>query len=330
MVWIGEAISVLTVTLCSTITVGVFWLKSTTIRAHIDQYSSVMDGVANCKSTIAKAVFALLPSLLLSVEFSVWYIEVTEGNLPIWIMVLFSVSLVWHYCVLASPVIYYLTLGSVIHQRLITNNVALSQAVLGNGNEATEVKIQRGYFYLRRLYNELEAILSVPLFCFVVNAVYTLFNTVFYIFFTIKIGDKRAYIPTHIMGGLLTIKIMMLMGRTADTIAEKVSGHDRATLMFLGPYAAAAHPPSRQYHTYTCITSHCISISLSIYHTSSSFPRHSHTLLISIHSKCVLFDHSYRIHCHTTLSSHSLITPSSSSDQSTCTPNVLHYHCTLS
>lgn len=210
--------------MASLVTTLSFWVKSHKVASLLDQYRFLLqDSRGKWGVPLMRAIFVLLPTLIYVGQFSVWYVDFMDHPSP-WLNILFVLSMSWSECVIVVPVLYYTILGSLLSEALSANNEALSEAVREVNQEAPLLrKIQRRYLTLRRLYGEMENIVSVPLFAFDCNTAYTLINTVFYVILVYETNGNHVYIPANLVAGVLTTGVILLMGHLADTITRKVS-----------------------------------------------------------------------------------------------------------
>lgn len=225
LMWITELVWVIVSTSITCIITLIFWIKEKKVAFHLEQYQALLRGGATDGwQLVTRVIFVLLPTLINIIYYPYCYIGyLMMYSAPVWVAIISSVSIAWHFFVMTTPVLYYTILGTIIKDCFTANNALLSQAVTTEANDSSVIRVQKQSFALRKLYKELEDIVSLPLFCFDCQAMYLMLSVTF---FLIYLFDSMSYIGINsvvILTDFFLSGVFILTGYIADSITTKVS-----------------------------------------------------------------------------------------------------------
>lgn len=204
-----------------------FWLRSRAVVQLLNHSRDLHPDVTVSWVWIAKVVVSTLPSLLDGILFSAWNVEnILSSVSPFWIII-HTPSFLWLIIVTAVPIMLYSFFAQLVHASLCTNNNNLIQEAesVGGGQPVVLMRIHMRNLELRKLYGDIEQVLSLPLLCSSIITTFTIITSVYYI---ITGPIKSVYIYTVVIPTLMKVVTIGIMGRAADRVTEEVS-HVRVT-----------------------------------------------------------------------------------------------------
>lgn len=162
---------------------------------------------------------------------SVWYIKNFNLNWSRPWAYIYQASYLWVTIVGAVPIMWYVLLAQMVLAYLSANNAALIQTItvateteaVGKSQKENLRKIYEKSLTLRKLYKEMERVLSIALLGSKIHiTVSTVFN-VFYIVHLMMNSESWNYLYISVLPTALHVITIVIMGQTADNIAKEVS-----------------------------------------------------------------------------------------------------------
>ena len=174
-------------------------------------------------SLAGKVSLVVIPILINYVIFTLWNIEFKLSLLQLfWLYPIYFFSFFWLLFLPVVPLVFYTVFGSLILNSLLSNNKELVR-ILGDERESSSLlEIRQKSLELRRLYNELGEIVSVPLLCCELFITCTMINTAFVIILTSKMGFSSANY-FNMISNILQLMTIGMIGRISDNIRHAVS-----------------------------------------------------------------------------------------------------------
>lgn len=218
---VSEYIYSICLSVNSWVIAATFWLRSRDVVALINQFRHPDLDVTFFGLWIAKAFASMLPFVLDAILFSYWNINNTSSNSFDFRTFMYEASFLWLIFVSAVPIISYVILAQMVHDALCTNNIKLAQAaeVVGGGKSEMLMRIHMKNLTLRRLYEEIEQVLSIPLLCSSLIITFTIINNAFYNL----VHNSTDFVYATTVPLLLKVVTIMILGRIADKVTAAVS-----------------------------------------------------------------------------------------------------------
>lgn len=210
-------------TLTSWLIVIGFWLHRKSMPSLFQQFCQLRPAHPSLWPHMARVMLVVLPITLNFLMFSMWYNTYRiHTYAPSGVYLVFLVSFSWLHVVQVMPFIYYLLFGQLILDSLVANNNALIHTLDEATGEMTLIVIHQKNVALRRLYGELEQVVSLPLLGCKIFITFIITDTLYFMVHP----EGVSQFPVYDYYGILT-NLLMLAGtgvacRMADNIRDQV------------------------------------------------------------------------------------------------------------
>lgn len=201
------------------------WFRSGAVLPLFDQFRHLRTDVASIWPWVSKALISALPFGLDAALFSVWYVEYFALNWSRPWAYVYVASFLWLMMVGTVPVVWYILLAHLVLDSLCANNTALIRAVAAAAECDQRKNLARIYvknLTLRRLYGDMEHVLSIALLCSKLIITSTLICNVSYIVFQMMTETWINFTYVTIIPMFLNLVTIVIMGHTADSITKAV------------------------------------------------------------------------------------------------------------
>ena len=211
------------ITLTSWLIVTAFWIRGRSVHSLFQQYYQLKPNNPSVWPHVARVMLIIVPFLLNSLFASRWYstYRIYPSGYPALYFVLL-VSFYWLHILQAMPFIYYLIFGQLILDSLVANNNTLTR-VLQESTEGTSLmQIHQRNMTIRRLYGELEQVVSLPLLGCKICIIFFFTDTLFVAVTEIEEKGISVYHSFSMTTGLLILVGTIVVCRMADNIKDQV------------------------------------------------------------------------------------------------------------
>ena len=218
------------VTLSSWVIVASLWFRSGTVMVFFDQFRHLRTDVTSIWPWIVKVLVVVLAFGLHYGISSAWYIDTLSmsWSKPWWYV--YEASFFWVITINALPVLWYVLLSDLVLGSLRANNTALTRAItvraaaepMGCSQNEHLGKIYAKSLTLRKLYGEMEDVLSLALLSSKLSITIKILFNVFYIVYMMMTDHSWKFIYISFFPIILDMVIIVIMGNTADNITKAV------------------------------------------------------------------------------------------------------------
>ncbi|XP_045116558.1 uncharacterized protein LOC123507609 [Portunus trituberculatus] len=199
-----------------------FWARQGSIVALFQQCSQLHPTSPSVWPHIARVMFLVAPHLINYLLYSTWYNVFRIGpNTPHGTFLVFLVSYVWLHVLQVMPLAYFLFFGQLILDSLAANNQDLTRALQEAAGEAPLLQIHQRTLTLRRLYGELERVLSLPLLWCKIFITFILTDNMYFMMTFQEKHGMNFYQYCCSVSSVLTLVGVGLACRMADNIREQ-------------------------------------------------------------------------------------------------------------
>ena len=207
------------------------WYYSEDIKLFFDQCHHLQIDVVSIWPWVIKALAPVVPFVMQAILSSLWYIEAFNLTWSWPWGYVFEVSYFWLVIVGVVPITLYVLLAQIMLACLCSNNAAFTQAItmaaetddMGNNQNENLRKIYEKSLTLRRLYKEMEKVLSNALLGSKMHMTISIVFNIFYIVYLMLTNHSWNYLFISVLPVILNLMIIVIMGRLADNITKAVS-----------------------------------------------------------------------------------------------------------
>lgn len=208
-----------------------FWIYSSSVIRLFEQFRNFEVRHFGSWSLAIKAAVVVIPIVINFVVFSSWNIKHKLSTFcPSWLYPVYFLSFFWQIFLPVVPIVSYIVFGQILLSSLLDNNSSLEWAVRKDSEAASLREIRQKSILLRRLYNTVEQVLSVPLLCCEFHITCTFINTAFVIILTEEMGFSIVnYL--NVISNIMQLLTVGILGNIADSIQRAVSHSTRKIIL---------------------------------------------------------------------------------------------------
>ena len=211
------------ITLTSWLIVTAFWIRGRSVHSLFQQYYQLKPNNPSVWPHVARVMLIIVPFLFNFLVYSIWYniYRIHPFGYSA-VLLVFLMSYYWLHILQVMPFIYYLIFGQLILDSLVANNNTLTR-VLQESTEGTSLmQIHQRNVTIRRLYGELEQVVSLPLLGCKICITCFFTDTLFFAVTEIEENGISWHQCCCIIIGLLILVGTGVVCRIADNIKNQV------------------------------------------------------------------------------------------------------------